>query len=825
MTEPEVIGRYVLHVREIDADDPKEYGGKAVGLARMADAKIPIPPAVVIGTRSYRSFVANDGRIIDRIAKEIRDGIGRLEQETGKKFAGSMPPLLVSVRSGAAISMPGMMDTILNLGLNAQTALEFARSSGKPEFVLDTWTRFWRMYVETVLDLDGDELGEDIEEALEAGTNDPSARTFDALESAILSHIRKMGCEVSADPYDQLIETVAAVFRSWNSPRAKAYRKHHNIPDDLGTAVTIQAMVFGNADNNSGTGVAFTRDPNTGEKVLYGEYLTGHQGEDLVAGTHTPIKLTDAAMPKALVESLEAHGATLESLYRDAVDIEFTVESGTLYFLQVRAAKRTAAAAIKIATDLVQEGLVSEQEGIRRASLDQVLTLLKPSFDPEELAAAKLLAEGLGSSPGQSSGVAVLDSDRAADRAAGGEEVILLRPITSPQDIRGMLSSNGIVTARGGALSHAAVVSRALDKPCIVGCEGIAIDLEKRTFAIAGETFEEGTPISIDGGTGKVYAGIVPVTAMASSDEALANYLNLADRISGADIWSGLRSEAELQHGEFGEGGGFALIGLTDLVRAKDRLSDFSKAISLIARDESHDSQHVISEITAQATLPLLEKADGRPVHIRLPQLGSERARELLPNWEDLAAAQFLPLGNLPLLRALLSGISSAANKSNSAAVTVFSGGIATLSEFDAFQREVAVHTNLDAGLLVQNFAMLQALLGDGPRIGDAWLDVNEIIRTVHGLPAHLQQMSAVFEQYCGGDLPEMNPFCKLAAFLEEAFLQAGRIGGPRLGVLDGHALYDDLVRVLYEAGFRRFSTSLSGRNEARLKLAKNKSE
>ncbi len=812
--------KYVHDVREIDASDVNSFGGKATGLARMALAGIPVPPAVVIGTRGYHSFVQNGGTVIDTIAREVHDGIRHLERETGKRFASSMPPLLVSVRSGAAISMPGMMDTILNLGLDAASALEFAKTSQKPDFVLDTWVRFWRMYSETVLDLDADDLDGDIETALEVARSTPSSETFASLEAAILEHIQSQGCEASADPHRQLIEVVAAVFRSWNSPRAKAYRAHHKIPDDMGTAVTIQAMAFGNADAHSGTGVAFTRDPNTGENILYGEYLTGHQGEDLVAGTHTPIKLSDASMPRDLVDALHAHGRTLESLYRDAVDIEFTVESGSLYFLQVRAAKRTAAAAIRIATDLVQEGMISDAEGIARASQDQVLTLLKPSFEPQALKSAALLAEGLGSSPGQRSGAAVLDSDRAAEYAAEGKDVILLRPITSPQDIRGMLASNGIVTARGGALSHAAVVSRALNKPCIVGCEQMEVDVDGRRFSVDGRTYPEGTAISIDGATGKVYLGIVPVSDAAGSNDALSHYLDLADKVSGADIWTAPRSEAELLHGELGSGG-IALIGLTDLVRACDLLPEFSAAVSRIAHNEQSSSETVISDIAAEASRSLFAVAGQRPVHIRLPQLGSERAKQLLPDWEALAAAQFLPLGNLPLLRALLKGISHAAATYPKVRVTVFAGGISTLDELAAFQREVAEHDELTGGLLIQNFAMLRAVLESRDFDSTSWLDVNEIIRTVHGLPSHLQQMSAIFDDYYAGNLSAANPFSKPAEFLTRAFAEAGQAAADKIGVLDAHILCDDLLLALYRAGFRRFSTSISGRNETRLKLAR----
>jgi phosphoenolpyruvate synthase/pyruvate phosphate dikinase len=336
------------------------------------------------------------------------------------------------------------------------------------------------------------------------------------LERLILAHVDEHNERVSADPMEQLELAIAAIFRSWDSPRAKAYRQHHGIPDDLGTAVTVESMAFGNADENSGSGVAFTRNPNDGTKALYGEYLVGRQGEDLVAGTHSPVDLTDPkAMDAGLRASLIVIGDRLEGLYRDAVDMEFTVESGRLYMLQVRPAKRTAVAAVRVAADLVAEGLIDVREAVSRINADQIRKLSRPAFDETALAEARLLVQGLGSSPGHAHGRAMLDSDRAAEAAAKGEPVILMRPTTSPKDIRGMLSAGGVVAATGGALSHAAVVSRALDKPCVVGCESIDIDLARRIFTIGGELFYEGDEISVDGGAGRIYSGAVKLRAVA----------------------------------------------------------------------------------------------------------------------------------------------------------------------------------------------------------------------------------------------------------------------------------------------------------------------
>lgn len=822
MNDTRIKGLYVHGIDEIDPDDVTSYGGKAVGLARMALAGIPIPPAIVIGTNAFHAFQSDGGRVSQSIEAEIRKGLTALERNTGRCFASAEHPLMVSVRSGAAISMPGMMDTILNLGLTAISAFRFARSTGKVGFVLDSWLRFWRMYAETVLDLDADELVDSIRGQADQAANTPSEQAFIDLEQAILDHFSNQGLDISQDPHDQLIQTVAAVFRSWDSPRAKAYRKHHQISDDLGTAVTIQAMVFGNVDDNSGTGVAFTRDPNDGTKTLYGEYLVGHQGEDLVAGTHTPIKLSDAAMPAAISDALLRHGETLERIYSDAVDIEFTVESGTLYLLQVRAAKRTAAAAVRIASDLVEEGLIPAEDGVRRASFEQIVKLLKPSFDPEKLAAAPLLAQGLGSSPGQASGAVVLDSDVAVEHAERGENVVLLRPITSPQDIRGMLSANGIVTVRGGALSHAAVVSRALDKPCIVGCDAISVDLDNRRFTVGGRVFEEGTLVSIDGSDGKVYEGVVPIRIAAGHDASLKRFLDMADRLSGAEIWLAPRGDVETGHAARAAAEGIGLLSLTDLVMARGSLDSFTRNISLLTQEGGQES--VIGKIRAivrDACSHLLSQVREGPVHLRLPQLGSERARDLISNWDDIPATQFLPLGNRHLNRAMLEGISESCGSEDRRRVRIFSGGITGLMEFEAFRSSVQNDAGLVAGLLVQNVILLARVAEAGPAGTATWLDPNEIIRTAYGYPTHVMQMPSVLDEYCGQGFTRANPFRKPPDLIARNLGLIGSHVNDDVGILGAGSIGDEFLSLLHGAGYRRFSSSPSVADILRVKLAR----
>jgi pyruvate, orthophosphate dikinase len=811
-------------VRRIDAIDPQDvtaYGGKAAGLARMAANGIPIPPAFVVSTEGFHLF-RKAGRVPAEMAETVKAAVDALAHGTGRVFGSGKTPLLVSVRSGAAVSMPGMMDTILNLGLDRASALALAEETSSPRFVLDSWSRFWGMYAGTVLGLDSEAILGAIAPAKAAALREPGEATFAAFEDAVIAALAAEGETVSRDPRDHLVETVAAVFRSWDSARAKAYRKHHAIPDEMGTAVTIQSMVFGNMDSQSGTGVAFTRDPNTGEKTLYGEYLVGHQGEDLVAGTHTPIKLSDAAMPAAVAEALARNGDRLEAMYGDAVDIEFTVQSGALYFLQVRTAKRTSAAAIRIALDQLDEGLIDRKAAISRVTTDQIAKLMRPGFEPGARESARVLATGLGSSPGQAMGAAYLDSDTAALHAGAGENVILLRPITSPQDIKGMLSANGIVTAKGGALSHAAVVSRALDKPCIVGCEAIEIDLNARTFTVAGETFAEGTAISIDGADGRVFAGAIPVTAAGSNDPALMRFLATARESTGVDLWAVTRNEAETRRAIAHSVDGFGLVSIADLIISAGTMDTFSEGIANLTRGAPNKSiLDQTASLVQQACAPLFAAAGGRPVHLRLPQLRSERARDLIANWEDIPPSQFLPLGSLDLTRAMLRGIASAQEEIGAAGVTVFSGGLADLMEFRAFGEEVGEFNSLLAGLLVQNTVLLFRL-ADAARVdAPVWIDVNEIIRSVHGYPTHILQVPSILDDYRAAGLISVNPLRDTGGILAAPLQSIGAAGVSGIGIAGAGGLSDEFLDLLYHAGFRRFSAQAAGADLVGVRLAR----
>ena len=508
------------------AGDRNLLGGKGANLAEMASIGLPVPPGFTISTEMCARYYAEGGRIPDDVRDEIAQGIAHIEQVVGKRFGDRADPLLVSVRSGARVSMPGMMDTVLNLGLNDETVQGLAATSGDPRFAWDSYRRFIQMYSDVVLGLDHGLF----EEALEIAKEDKGVELDTELDAddwrRLVDRYKEIVREgldrdFPSDPNDQLWGAIGAVFGSWQSERARVYRRLNNIPNDWGTAVNVQAMVFGNLGETSATGVAFTRDPATGERAYYGEYLINAQGEDVVAGIRTPQYLTRAAREKAGAKApsmeeamLEVYAQlaqvfdTLERHYRDMQDIEFTVERGKLWMLQTRAGKRTAKAALKIAVDMANEGLISEEEAVLRvdpAALDQ---LLHPTLDPG--APREVIAKGLPASPGAASGKAVFDADTAEKWAEAGEKVILVRVETSPEDIHGMHAAQGILTARGGMTSHAAVVARGMGRPCVSGAGGIAIDYKARLMRVAGREVKEGDLITIDGGTGEVMLGEVP---------------------------------------------------------------------------------------------------------------------------------------------------------------------------------------------------------------------------------------------------------------------------------------------------------------------------
>jgi pyruvate,orthophosphate dikinase len=514
MTTSSKVTRYVYDFDEQAPGGRELLGGKGIGLAEMTQLGIPVPAGFTITTDACRAFMASGGEV-EGLDEEVAEHIARLEQKTGKRFGDAEDPLLVSVRSGAAVSMPGMMDTILNLGLADEAARGLANTTGNPRFARDSYRRLIQMYGEVVEGIDGQRFEQALSDLKrDRGVQQDVDLSADDLAELVETFKRiyeqEIGQPFPQDAREQLRRAVFAVFRSWDNPRAQVYRRTYGIPDDLGTAVNVVQMVFGNKGERSATGVAFTRDPSTGEQGVYGEYLVNAQGEDVVAGIRTPQPLEEMRerLPEAYDQLLDTM-QRLEQHYRDMQDIEFTVEDGKLYLLQTRSAKRTAAAAIKAAVDMTAEGLISREEAIGRidpGSLDQ---LLHPMLDPT--AEFQVVARGLNASPGAASGKIVLDADSAEERGKAGEAVILVRWETTPDDIHGLLRAQGVLTAHGGMTSHAAVVARGMGKPCVAGTEGLEIDLAAKTVRIGGHELHEGDVITIDGGTGRVIVGEVPL--------------------------------------------------------------------------------------------------------------------------------------------------------------------------------------------------------------------------------------------------------------------------------------------------------------------------
>ena len=520
--------KFVYLFNEGNAEMKNLLGGKGANLAEMTNLGLPIPQGFTVTTEACTDYYNSGKKITDEIKDQIFEALGKLEEEQGKKFGDESDPLLVSVRSGARVSMPGMMDTILNLGLNDASVEGFAKKTGNARFAYDSYRRFIQMYSDVVMEVNKSFFEKIIDELKhEKGIKFDSELTTEDLQE-LVKRFKKVysdhmnGEEFPQDVNEQLMGAVKAVFRSWDNPRANVYRRMNDIPSDWGTAVNIQTMVFGNMGDTSGTGVAFTRNPSTGEKGIYGEYLINAQGEDVVAGVRTPQPIAKLAedLPECYKEFIEiAH--RLENHYKDMQDMEFTIQEGKLYFLQTRNGKRTAPAAIKIACDLVDEGMITPEEAVLRIDAKSLDQLLHPMFDQEALAQGEVIGEALPASPGAAAGKIYFTAEDAkkAGKGGKGERVILVRLETTPEDIEGMVASQGVLTVRGGMTSHAAVVARGMGTCCVSGCGDIAIDEHAKVFTLHGETFHEGDYISLDGSTGKIYKGdIKTVDASVSGD-------------------------------------------------------------------------------------------------------------------------------------------------------------------------------------------------------------------------------------------------------------------------------------------------------------------
>ncbi len=611
-------------------------GGKGANLAEMTNIGLPVPPGLTITTEACKDFIALGKKFPEGLEEQVREKVKVLEGKLGKKFGDKTNPLLISVRSGAPISMPGMMDTVLNLGLNDRTVETLAANTGNERFALDCYRRFINMFGDVVMGVEHSKferiLGHKKDKEKIYEDNKLSAEDWREIIVEYKGLIeRETGRSFPQEPIEQLFMAIYAVFNSWNNDRAIVYRKINKIPDELGTAVNIQAMVFGNMGNNCGTGVAFTRNPSTGEKRLYGEYLINAQGEDVVAGIRTPqpIAALEQDMPD-IYKQFAGICELLEKHYRDMQDIEFTIENGKLWMLQTRNGKRTIQAAIKVAVDMVDEGLLTNEEALLRVEPGQLDHLLHRRIDPE--AKLNVMAKGLPASPGAASGMVVFDADLADRLGHEGKKLILVRTETTPDDIHGIVMAQGILTSRGGMTSHAAVVARGMGKPCVCGCEKVRIDYDRKEFSVGTTVVKQGDTISIDGATGNVMLGTVPMIDPELSPE-FKKLLEWADRIRTLDVRANADTAKDAAKArEFGAAG-IGLIRTEHMFMAQDRLPIVQEMILAASQEERQIALDKLLPMQQQDFYGILKAMDGYPVTIRLldPPL-----HEFLPNVEEL---------------------------------------------------------------------------------------------------------------------------------------------------------------------------------------------
>ncbi len=659
--------KWVYRFEEGSADMRALLGGKGAGCAEMTRAGLPVPPGFTITTEACNAYYQAGRQFPTGMWEQTLEALHDVERKTGKRFGDRANPLLVSVRSGAAQSMPGMMDTVLNLGLNDETVQGLVALTQNERFAYDAYRRFIQMFGRIVQNIPAEKFDEVFEEAKRrAGAKQDTDLDAAALRQVVADFKavaqRETGQPFPTEPLEQLRLAIGAVFASWMGKRAVDYRNYYKIPHDLGTAVNVQTMVFGNMGNDSGTGVAFTRNPMTGAKQLFGEFLVNAQGEDVVAGIRTPMPIDSMAqaLPQAYQE-FQGIAQRLEQTYRDVQDLEFTVERGRLFMLQTRSAKRTAAAAVKTAVDMVREGLITREQAIQRVEPEQVEQLLLPYFDPIAQETARreghLVAKGLNASPGAAVGKAVFDADRAAELGQAGERVVLVRPETSPDDIHGLIEAQGVLTARGGNTSHAAVVARGMGKPAVVGAErsGVSIDLRNRSFSVDGRVVKEGEWLSLDGSTGEVFVGELPRAEPVFSEQTdLLELLGWADQTRRLGIWANADYPRDAQRArEFGAEG-IGLCRTEHMFMEEDRLplvQQMILAAPAAARVKAAANvEHLRAECTAHlrrletADSPDLVAADLAATEAKLAEAEAKLAAD--PDWQQYRSAldQLLPI-------------------------------------------------------------------------------------------------------------------------------------------------------------------------------------
>ena len=614
--------KYVYLFKEGNETMRNLLGGKGANLAEMTILGIPVPQGFIVTTEACNKYY-NDGKVIsEEVLEQIQNHIAKLEEITGKKFGSLENPLLVSVRSGARVSMPGMMDTILNLGLNDEAVEVVAKQTNNPRFAYDSYRRFVQMFSDVVMGVEKRLFENIIDEMKEArGVHYDTELTADDLKELVVKfkdlYKKEMKKDFPQDPKEQLVEAITAVFRSWDNPRAIVYRRLNDIPGEWGTAVNVQEMVFGNKGDTSGTGVAFSRNPSTGEKGIYGEYLMNAQGEDVVAGIRTPLPITklneqNPALYKQFIDIVNK----LENHYKDMQDMEFTIEEGKLFFLQTRNGKRTAQAALKIAVDLVSEGMLSKEEAILKVEPKQLDSLLHPTFEATSLKNTKAIAKGLPASPGAACGKVAFTAEEAKERAEKGEKVVLVRLETSPEDIEGMIAAQGILTVRGGMTSHAAVVARGMGTCCVAGCGELKVDEEKRTLEVGGKVYTDKDYISIDGSTGNIYGEAIK-TVTPEISGYFATFMSWADEIRKLQVRTNADTPRDTKQAvEFGAEG-IGLCRTEHMFFDEDRIMPMREMIVAKTEEERRKALSKLLPMQKGDFKAMYEALEGRPATIR----------------------------------------------------------------------------------------------------------------------------------------------------------------------------------------------------------------
>lgn len=811
--------RYTLTFAEADPADVQRLGGKGAGLAEMVRAGLPVPPGFVIGTDACRSYL-DEKHLPDGLAQEIDDLVAVLEEESGKTFGSGPHPLLLSVRSGAPISMPGMMDTVLDLGLSRDAGIAMAREVGDTLFLADLVRRFHAMYAETVLGAlePAGGVGELIESL--AADDDPVEvydRVWDHCDAAVED---ELGVVVPRDPQEQLRGAVEAVFGSWNTRRARTYRDFHDIPHTMGTAVVVQSMVFGNLGADSGSGVVFTRNPVSGEPEWYGEFLADCQGEDVVSGEFTPepIEAAEADLPEPFARLREVC-EQLEQQRRDVLDIEFTVERGALYLLQVRSAKRTAEAAVRFAADFLADG-IEPAAALAGVGVDHVRQIQRPTFDEEEVETAvssgRLLATGTGASPGQVSGRLVLDSDEAQALAAEGEQVVLARPVTSPADLHGMIAATGILTATGGATSHAAVVARALGRPCVVGCADVAIDPAAGTLSVGDTVLHSGDDVSIDGAGGQVYAGVIKTSRGSDSHEHLVRLTAALRELAPGQVLARVTSkehvDAALQAGADG-----LVTALDDVLAATGHLDTLVAGI-VGGADSGPDLQQ-LRDVVGEEVGRLLSAADGAEMNLRAIDLAADEANDFLQQDELFEARPelALPLGWPELLEAQLAGVAAAQAATGHRGPLRFAvrrindaREAELLAEIRDRVREQVPESEVEVGVYVTTpRGVVHGV--DLAGIGSLWVDLKTLQAGVLGIPSRLFLTPEPLDGYVKDGRLGIDPRQRLddtvRGLLSDLAGSLGDDGGA--GVRLALPVRPGLVEELVALGIARFAVEL----------------